>query len=773
MESFVVETKATFCGVKLILLHNLVAGILLIGFSFTTAAFGQSADDTDILQADNLVAWCIVPFDANKRSPAERAVMLEELGIKRCAYDWREEHVPTFEQEIIEYQKHGIEYFAFWSVHEDAFRLFDKYDLHPQIWQTVGEPDGSTQTEKIEAAAQQMLPLAKRTGEMKCKLGLYNHGGWGGEPENMVAICRRLRELGQEHVGIVYNFHHGHGHLDDWAESFELMKSYLLCLNLNGMNPDAEPKILGIGQGAHELEMIRTVINAGYDGPIGILDHREQLDAKESLEENLDGLNLIREELRHDRNWLQFRGPGGAGKYLARDSYSSDLNRDDSLMWKVAVPEGHSSPIVVDDVIILTGYDGLQLIVLALDRHDGATKWRRTIDVEAIEKVYHHGPATPTAVSDGSNVFVVFGSFGVLSYDLQGNELWRKEWPLAENLYGTAASPILVDEKLIVLGSDQKQGMLRAYDKNDGSLIWERVSTGPNSSWATPVVLRPPDLNLALIYEPFNLRAINLASGTEVWSVPGLADEPITVPQVIGDTVVVTSYNMRTNHEVIGVPKFEEILKQCDANKDRQLERAETEANGSVLSRPDADGEGDHPLRIFFRMLDENRDGIVSETEWPRMQGWIDTFKHANGFLALKLGESSQAPELLWQQENAVPECPTPVCSDDILFAVRNGGVLTCLDTKTGEPVFQDRILPGGPYYSSPVMGDGKIWFASARGEVSVVTAAATPQLLSSVDLEEPVWATPALASGTVFVRSKSTLWAFGEKALEERAVQD
>ena len=108
MESFVVETKATFCGVKLILLHNLVAGILLIGFSFTTAAFGQSADDTDILQADNLVAWCIVPFDANKRSPAERAVMLEELGIKRCAYDWREEHVPTFEQEIIEYQKHGI-----------------------------------------------------------------------------------------------------------------------------------------------------------------------------------------------------------------------------------------------------------------------------------------------------------------------------------------------------------------------------------------------------------------------------------------------------------------------------------------------------------------------------------------------------------------------------------------------------------------------------------------------------------------------------------------
>jgi outer membrane protein assembly factor BamB len=231
--------------------------------------------------------------------------------------------------------------------------------------------------------------------------------------------------------------------------------------------------------------------------------------------------------------------------------------------------------------------------------------------------------------------------------------------------------------------------------------------------------------------------------------------------------VVVTSYNMRTNREVIGVPAFEEILKECDANNDRQLDKAETETNLSVLSRPDADGEGDHPLRIFFRMLDENRDGMISETEWPRMQGWVDTFEHANGFLALRLGESSQAPELFWKQEDAVPECPTPVCQDGILFAVRNGGVLTCLATASGEVTFQDRLLPGGPYYSSPVLGDGKIWFASARGEVSVITATGTPKLLSSVDLKEPVWATPALANGTVFVRSKNSLWAFGKKPNE------
>jgi len=206
-------------------------------------------DTTAVLRRNNLVAWCIVPFDASKRGPAERARMLKELEVTRCAYDWREEHVPTFEQEILEYKKNGIEYFAFWGVHDEAFKLFEKYNLHPQIWMMMAQPAGETQEAKVEAAAQQMLPLAKRTKAMGCKLALYNHGGWSGEPQNLVAVCKRMRVLEQDHIGIAYNFHHGHGHIDDWAESFTLMKPYLHCLNLNGMNAKEQPKILGIGKG--------------------------------------------------------------------------------------------------------------------------------------------------------------------------------------------------------------------------------------------------------------------------------------------------------------------------------------------------------------------------------------------------------------------------------------------------------------------------------------------------------------------------------------------
>lgn len=242
------------------------------------------------LRTENLVAWCIVPFDASKRSPAERAQMLADLGMKRCAYDWRKEHIPEFEQEILEYRKHGIEMFAFWGGHEEAFKLFEKHDLRPQVWCTLSSPKEGTQEEKVVTALRAMEGMVRRTAELGCKMGLYNHGGWGGEPANLAAVCRRLREQGHDHVGIVYNWHHGHGHINDWQASLKLMKPYLLCINLNGMTEDADPKVLPLGGGKHEKQMLKVLLDSGYDGPLGILDHRNEIDAKEALEENLVGL---------------------------------------------------------------------------------------------------------------------------------------------------------------------------------------------------------------------------------------------------------------------------------------------------------------------------------------------------------------------------------------------------------------------------------------------------------------------------------------------------
>jgi azurin/sugar phosphate isomerase/epimerase len=266
---------------------------------FVVSFLVVSASAAELFEKSNLVAWCIVPFDARKRSPEERGAMLEKMGLKRVAYDWRQEHLAEFEREILAYQKHGIEMMAFWGAHEEAFRLFQKYQMHPQLWLML-KADGATQEDKVKHAAETLLPTLKRAEELGCKVGIYNHGGWGGEPANMVAVCEWLRDKhGVKHVGIVYNLHHGHSHLAELPKALTLMKPWLLCLNLNGMDVAGDTKgrkILPLGVGTEDLKVLRQVRASGYSGPVGILNHTDE-DAEGRLLDNLDGLNWLLPQL--------------------------------------------------------------------------------------------------------------------------------------------------------------------------------------------------------------------------------------------------------------------------------------------------------------------------------------------------------------------------------------------------------------------------------------------------------------------------------------------
>ena len=281
--------------------------VLLLGWMGSTTLY--AAPNTNLFARTNLAAWCIVPFDAKKRGPEERAGMLQRLGFTKLAYDWRAEHVPTFEAEILALKKHNIEFFAFWDAQEDAFKLFEKYNLHPQIWKTSPSPNAPTQEAKVEAAGKQLLPLVERTRQLGCELGLYNHGGWGGEPDNLVAICEWLKaHTDAAHVGIVYNFHHGHDVIRIWPGVFRKIRPYLLCVNLNGMILDGDKvghKILHLGEGTYELRMMRVLQDNGWEGPIGIIDHRPETDSEVTLRNNLRGLGWLVKELAK-------KGSGGA-----------------------------------------------------------------------------------------------------------------------------------------------------------------------------------------------------------------------------------------------------------------------------------------------------------------------------------------------------------------------------------------------------------------------------------------------------------------------------
>src|SRR5262245_13996738 len=200
-----------------------------------------AAPPADVYAPDNLVAWCVVPFDAKKRGPEDRAAMLAKLGFKHFAYDCRAEHLPSFDAEVQALKKHGIELTAVWfpaALDNDAKALLAvirKHKLTPQLWVMLSDPaPKGDQAAKVAAAVATLKPVVAEAEALGCKVALYNHGSWFGEPENQLAVKEKL---GSASVGLVYNLHHGHDHLDRFPKLMETMKPHLLCLNLNGMVP--------------------------------------------------------------------------------------------------------------------------------------------------------------------------------------------------------------------------------------------------------------------------------------------------------------------------------------------------------------------------------------------------------------------------------------------------------------------------------------------------------------------------------------------------------
>ncbi|WP_165073647.1 DUF6797 domain-containing protein [Paludisphaera rhizosphaerae] len=265
----------------------------------------KPTQNAGVYARNNLIAWCIVPFDSKKRSPEDRAAMLERLGFKHFAYDWRAEHVPTFDAEVEALKRHGVALDAFWcpgELNDDSRRILDvlkRHGVKAQLWAMldlgVDRVAGEEQERRVSAAAAKLAPLARAANEIGCSVGLYCHGGWFGEPENQVAIIERLKKDGLTNVGIVYNLHHGHDQLDRLKSLLPLMKPHLFTISINGMDTGGDRvgrKILPLGQGERDVEVLRLIRDSGYAGPIGILGHTQD-DAEDRLRDNLDGLDWL------------------------------------------------------------------------------------------------------------------------------------------------------------------------------------------------------------------------------------------------------------------------------------------------------------------------------------------------------------------------------------------------------------------------------------------------------------------------------------------------
>jgi hypothetical protein len=230
--------------------------------------------------------------------------MLKELGFTKFAWDWRTEHIDLLRDEIEALKQADIELSAVWFwIDERASVSFQ--DHHERILAQLAESGTKTtlwigfdsnyfenlsDSARIVKGVEIVRRIKERADPLGLKVALYNHGDWFGEPENMVKI---IEASGFTDVGLVYNFHHAHHQLDDFPRLLDVMLPYLWTINLNGMRQEG-PKILDIGLGNREADMMRMVAESGFKGTIGILGHVEDEDVNETLTRNLNGLrNLV------------------------------------------------------------------------------------------------------------------------------------------------------------------------------------------------------------------------------------------------------------------------------------------------------------------------------------------------------------------------------------------------------------------------------------------------------------------------------------------------
>jgi sugar phosphate isomerase/epimerase len=290
--------------------HLSMRKLVVIGISFFMGMSACKKGDPAgirIFEPDKLIAWCIVPFDAVERTPLERAEMLKNLGLRHLAYDYREKHIPLFREEIETLKVQGIALDAVWlwadprwenPIDEAGRQVLDilgETGTRTEIW--LGFPENAFEGVPDEGSLSRSVEVVKKIlqecEELGCTLALYNHGGWFGEPDNLVRI---VESAGPDKLRIVYNFHHGHHQAEDFQENLEKMLPYLSTININGMRLEG-PKILTLGEGDLELEMLRNILDSGYKGPIGILGHTEGEDIRLVLERNLKGLEELKKQL--------------------------------------------------------------------------------------------------------------------------------------------------------------------------------------------------------------------------------------------------------------------------------------------------------------------------------------------------------------------------------------------------------------------------------------------------------------------------------------------
>jgi outer membrane protein assembly factor BamB len=452
-------------------------------------------------------------------------------------------------------------------------------------------------------------------------------------------------------------------------------------------------------------------------------------------------------------DWPQFRGPNAAG--VAEEvNLPVVFGPEENVVWKTPLPAGPSSPSIAGEKIFVTGVVNDSLFTFALDRGTGRVLWRREAPRPRQQELHDNNhPASPTPATDGTNVYVFFADFGLLAYDLDGDELWRLPVEALHNPFGHGSSPILAGDLVLQVCDQDTGSFVMAVEKGTGRVRWKTPRGHAQRGYATPILYQPEEGGpQALVIGSYQLHAYDIATGEPVWWLRGLPWQIKPTPVLSGDTLYfVTSSGESDPGEQEIVPPFAEALAKLDADRDGKLSK-----NEIVDERAKA---------RFDEYLDLDDSGFLEERDWAQFQSRRQGMNSLWAFRAGGRGDVTET-NLLWKNPRTLPNVPSPLVYRGVLYTLKEGGIFTSFDPATGEVLKQGRLAGApGAYYSSPVASDGKIYAVSEEGKVAVIRAGGAWELLGVNTLDDGTKATPAIVDGSLYVRTYSALYCFRQKS--------
>ncbi len=472
-------------------------------------------------------------------------------------------------------------------------------------------------------------------------------------------------------------------------------------------------------------------------------------------------------------HWNRFRGPNGQGAARA-DHIPVHFGPESNVLWKTLVPQGHSSPSIWNNRIFLTGYESTELITFCIDREDGSILWRQAIQAQTKGRFHRfNNPASSTPAADEKNVYVYFGTFGLMCYDHAGNEVWRRKIDTPRTKYGMATSPIVYKDKVImVLDSDDGSSRMLAVHRDTGQTMWEQQRSLFKAGWSTPVIWRHGETEELIVLGYKRLTSYDPSTGEERWWVGGFPEETVGVP-VIGEGLLFASgaaLGGRGDEKLDAAGGWKITVEKFDRNRDKQIQRDEMTEGFAFIQRPelpiDNPGYG-LPIRnmdTLLRIFDRDKNRIITEAEWMDVMSGFEASSHPN-LMAIRPGATKDArpSHVAWEMQRGIPETPSLLYCRGKLYLLRDGGVLTCLEAATGKQLFRERIGAAGQYTASPIAAGDKIVTASVPGVVTIIQVDDTLNVLARNKFKEKIFATPTITENKIYLRTTDHLYAFGE----------